>query len=423
MHPVIPLRWFLGSAMGRFLGCLATCLVFLAVQGASAIPITGANGKVVNFAGVKSAGPGGLTVQIRAGDDPIELPWDKLDLQKLETEQPTIFEAYRVASRGQSRDLNLGSFAPKEAPMNRTVPTFEDGGERHGWFEAGAGGGKFALQLPSGGEPRGVLLISFGNDGRSIRYIGGVGANRWADFAEKFQFAVMSYTYTLSPDLAREGLGEAAKYIRTDEGSGQAVLDALNDFAQKSGKANLAKAPIAVYGTDVLGAAFAYNLTQSIPERILAAVASKGAYYSGKPTEASAKVPLLMIWGEYDTEVDQYQPTNTHDEIYPTVLELKPNWIYAMEPRGTGGESPFSQKLATTFLDRMILARLGTGTELKELDRTRSWTGDLDSFEISRMEDPEAVLTETQTWLPDGEIAKLWEDFLNETMTLDPPGQ
>ncbi len=406
-------RWFSAIPLGLLAGLLLAVAAFPAL----AVPIVGANGKSVEFAGVKSAGPGGLTVQIQPDGEPLEVGWDKFDLARLEADHPEIFAAYQKSLTGETTALNLGSFAPTTAPAEMAKPS--EGPKRMGWYETSAGRGKFAIQLPNG-EPRGVLLISIGQDGRSLRYIGGGDRSPWADFSGKLQFAVMSYEFPMGERTTGEAALKSADYILTDKGSGDAVLKALENFAKDSGKAQLATAPISIYGADVLGAAFAFNFAQSHPDRVLAAVASKGAFYVLPPTEASAKVPLMLLWGEYDQDVEIWQPVGKHQEVYEAALELKPNWVYAMEPRGPGGESPYSQKMALTFLHRMSLARLSTEGEVQEVDRSRAWIGDLDTFEISRMEEPDKVLAPTQTWLPDGEIAKLWEDFLNGRLELDP---
>ena len=68
------------------LGMLLTCLGAGGVSEVGAVPIAGANGTVVDFAGIKSAGPAGLKVQIKSGDAPIDIPWEKIDLARLQAD-------------------------------------------------------------------------------------------------------------------------------------------------------------------------------------------------------------------------------------------------------------------------------------------------------------------------------------------------
>lgn len=406
-----------GSLCVRGLVLLGLAFIVGEISGL-AIPLTGSNGNVVDFAGVKSASPAGLRVQVKADDPLLDVGWEKFDLSKLESENPEIHQAYQEALAGKHTELNLGAFAPKDQPAMREQKNYEDGAERHGWFETGAAGGKFAIQLPET-EPKSVLLVSMGVDGRSIRYMGGVGASRWKALTEKFHMAVMSYEFDLSKKGETFDPSKDAPFIYTDAGSGDGVISALEQFAEKSGKTRLKTIPIAVFGADVLGAAFSYNFVQSHPDRVIAAVASKGAFYLGAPSENSAKVPLLLLWGEYDSDIKRWNPTDTHEQAYENSLNLFPNWIHAMEPRGGPGESPLSFEFGRIFLDRMMLARMSPNGELLELDRSKAWVGNLQTREIRRMEDPEKVLEAHETWLPNGEVAKLWEDFSTGSLDLN----
>lgn len=406
------------SLLGMLFSSGLVLFCFFCSSEAFGVPLKGSNGTTVDFFGIKSASPAGLRVQVADGGALLDVAWEKFDIEQLRIDHPEIFAAFEEAKAGKHTELNLGSFAPKVDPAMREVKNFRDGAERDGWYEAGAGGGKFAIQLPKT-EPKAILLVSMGQDGRSIRYMGGVGTTRWNAMMEKFQMAVLSYEFSLSKGGENFDPAKNAPFIFTEAGSGDALFEALGQLSEKSGKSGLKDLPIAIFGNDVLGAAFAYNLVQSHPDRIIAAVASKGAFYLGKPTEASVKVPLLLLWGEYDQDIDRWSPSDTHEEVYETALPLQPNWIHAMEPRGGPGESQLSFQISSVFLDRMILARLKPEGELVDLERDGSWIGNLETREIRRMEDPERVLEPHETWLPNGEVAKLWEEFSNGTLAPD----
>lgn len=387
-----------------------------------AIPVTGANGRVVDFAGIKSAGPNGLKVQITADADLVEVSWDKIDLIKLKDEQPLVFSAYETGKAGKETELNLGSFAPaKPGPVvaNAPIPmNSEDFQKAPGRFFTSVGEAKFALQLPDQATPRAVLMLAIGQDGRSVKYLGPHVGSQWTSMANKLKLAVLAYEFSVKGDRRSVGAEEFAPFIEAQKGSGEAVLKALQSLAADSGKAELATIPIAIYGQDVIGAAFAFNFTQAFPDRVIATVAAKGASYSVKPTETSAKVPMMILSGEYDEDVKLGNPTNTHLEVYEANLGLKPQWVYAVEFRAGSGMTPASHHAAMTFLDRMILARLSPEGKLQDLDPERAFIGDLKESKISRREDANAVLTPDQTWLPDGEIAQLWKDLYDGTLKI-----
>jgi hypothetical protein len=394
--------------------------LFLGAAQLAAVPIKGVNGSVVDFAGIKMAKPSGLEVLIQKDGELVVVPWDRIDLIALKAEQPGVFAAYETSRKGVDVELNLGVFMVVDAKPTPPVTTSNIPGR----YSTTAKNGKFFLQMPVGGDPKGVLLLSMGQDGSSSRFMGVGHGSRWSKVTEKLNLAILAYEFPVH--FAQSGdldVLKAAPFIASTQGSGEAVFEALEKFAALTKRERLATAPIAVYGADVLGAAFAYNFTLNYPERIIAAVVSKGAFYITKPTEVSTKVPMMILWGEYDEDINRWNPTDKHKEVYEAALAFKPNWVYAMEPRGLPGESPQAFFFGLSFLDRMILARLDPEGQLKVLDRSRSFTGDLGDFSFSRMDDPDVVLDGGKTWLPDGEVAKMWEEFSNGTFKIPSDGQ
>ncbi|MCB1228625.1 MAG: hypothetical protein KDN19_00065 [Verrucomicrobiae bacterium] len=373
------------------------------------VPLKGANGKVVDFVGIKSGGPDGLKVQLVEDGDSVDVPWEKFDLESLKNDQPVIFKAYEASKGGETTVLDLGSFKPNTpSPSAKNMSKGDGQGglfDPTGWGELKVGGGRFVMQLPEG-DPKGVLLVSVGIDGRSSRYVGRGRFGKWAEYFEKFQFAVMSYDFPMSRDSGGAGKG----YFQPGNASFEATIDAIAKFGSHPRFANAEKIPIALYGFDVPGAAFAFNFAQKYHERVLAAVVAKGAFYSNALSAESVKVPLLLISGENDIEVKSWKPENTMEVVYPQGRELGANWVYAREPRAGSGETMLSMGFAKLFLQRMILARLTPTGEVKSLDSEDSWIGNLETFEIGRREGSE-TLSQELTWLPNGEIAKAWANF------------
>lgn len=392
----------------------ALCALFLAAPVLQAqVPLTGANGREVEFAGVKSAGPAGLVVQVQRVGDPVTLSWDRFDLEKLKENQPDIHRAYLAAQVGEETTLNLGMFAPAPGSAEPEMLTPEMISAVAGRYRTSAGTGRFTLQLPPGGAAKAVLLLSMGDDGNSERYMGNPERNRWSRLTDKHQIALLAYQFPVGADARGEGFVKAAPFVFAEHGSGEAVLKALENFARDAKRPELAEAPLLVYGLGVPGAAFAYNFTQAFPQRVLAAVAAKGAFYAGEPSEASAGVPLLFVTGEYDEDINLWRPEQTMEEAYEAALPLKPHWTQALEFRAGAGDSPELDHFVLTYLDRMMLVRLSPEGELQPLDASRAWTGDLNSFKPGRAEEDGEPLSPDQTWLPDGEIARMWEEFAN----------
>lgn len=79
---------------------------------ADSVKLTGANGRAVEFAGIWEARPEGLIVVTSAESAPVIVPWDKFDLAKLKTEQPSLDAArQRAVFLRSTQPVNLGLFA------------------------------------------------------------------------------------------------------------------------------------------------------------------------------------------------------------------------------------------------------------------------------------------------------------------------
>ncbi len=102
----------------RFAVCLLATLATLKAEPAStpditaSVNLTGANGRVVEFAGIWEARPDGLIVVTSAENEPTLVTWDKFDLERLKTEQPALNAArQRAVFLRSAQPVNLGLFA------------------------------------------------------------------------------------------------------------------------------------------------------------------------------------------------------------------------------------------------------------------------------------------------------------------------
>ncbi len=87
-------------------------LVLSSIVHAEDVKLTGANGRSVEFAGIWEARPEGLIVVTSAESAPILVTWDKFDLAKLKSEQPSLDAArQRAVFLRSAQPVNLGLFA------------------------------------------------------------------------------------------------------------------------------------------------------------------------------------------------------------------------------------------------------------------------------------------------------------------------
>ena len=150
---------------------LILCMGLFVAPSVYGLPITSSKGKTVDFSGVKSASPAGLEVQVKKDGPTLTLPWSRLDLKKLETENPKIHEARKQTLDGKKVVLNLGTFKPKAPEVTKPAGRMARL-EAQGSYERGLNGKgsdnftkmRMSLKVP-GGKAKGIFLF-FNRSGR-----------------------------------------------------------------------------------------------------------------------------------------------------------------------------------------------------------------------------------------------------------------
>lgn len=122
----------------------------------------------------------------------------------------------------------------------------------------------------------------------------------------------------------------------------------------------------------------------------------------------------MFIVGEYDDDWQLYKGENLASEVFGKHVNLAPNWVYALEPQGTSGDSLQVFTLTQDFLNVVTPLRLGS-EGLKELDRSFSWVGDIDAKKINKA-GASKEWTAGKSWLPDARFAKTWLSFDSGTL-------
>lgn len=384
----------------------------------------------------------------------IGITWDKLDLKALEADQKVIHEAYLRTVKGETVDLNLGSTSPAAksgapksepgAPPTTAKPAVKEPESLYpGWLDTNVGGISFMLQMPPK-KARGILFIGLGDNGESFGYLRfhEKGSGKWGRFQSKFDLALVTYSI---PGL-EQSTEAVPEFVFAHKASGKALLSALNYFSVQSNQENLKDLPIAFYGTQRIGAAFAYNFVQWMPDRVIAAVVSKGAFYDAEPSPASLRVPMLFIWGQYSNIPELWGSENSAKTVLPKHASKNPNWTNGREFRGQGEQTAIVEHFGMEYLHEIIAMRLpkeeskteekptaeaGNETENKpeppaapkliEIDRAKGSLGNLETREVLKITDPAALQTEEETFIPNSAIAKMWKEFIAGEMQPPPP--
>lgn len=447
----------LGGDWGRRILSCAILFLFVSIGNAEPVSLMGSTGKRVEFAILKEATPKGITAHMTEDGPLMGIPWDKLDLNVLKREHPLIFAAYEQSQTGETIDLQTLSDTSKQPEA--TVTDAQGRKSTYpGWFDTSISGVTYLMQMPVG-EPRGVLFVGQGDDGYASTYLLGkdMGTGPWAPVQNKYNLAVMTYHFTTGDGRDPTSTPD---FIFAGKGSGAAVLKAINDIAIKAKQESLLDAPIALFGSGKVGGGFVYNFAQWAPERVMAAVVAKGAFYDQKPTAESVKVPMLFIWGQYSNIHEIWGSKNAAEQVLGEYASMVPNWTSGREYRGTDEMNLACQHFAVKYLESIIEMRIPEKVEKKpepepeegeegeksagegeakegeeeepepeapplpvfpEVDRSKGFVGNVKTGEALKIKDPSAPLGENETFIPQGQFVTDWKKFVTGEFTPPPP--
>lgn len=274
------------------------------------------------------------------------------------------------------------------------------------WDETAPAGGNyetaaFRLWLPPGEGPvRALVVLSPGSnmDGR-----GEVDKPAWQEFATREHLALVGVYFTDKPPV-----GFIEQYADVRRGSGEALLNAIAALGARAGHAELAKAPLLLWGMSA-GGEVNYELAAWKPERVAAFVVNKGGvYYSGILGQASRNTPGLFFTGE----VDRASRTAIVTGLFLMNRRAGALWAFAQE-KGLGHEVGRSPGLAIIFFSEVLAQRLppdGVGP-LRVLSPDQGFIGDIrtgDYHPAKAGERPD----ETTAWLPTQKAAEAWAELV-----------
>lgn len=232
-----------------------------------------------------------------------------------------------------------------------------------------------------------VLVPGINGDGR-----GWVNDQAWQSFAERHSFALVACYFT-------------GGYCEANNGSGAALLEAIKEFAQKSGHPEVENAPLILWGHSA-GGQFNYEFACWKPDRLIAFIVNKGGYYSTyNPSPETLQVPAVFFIGANDSQIRMQNIT----QFFSTGRRKGAPWTLAVEPN-SGHEIGGTQNYAISFFDTIIPLRLSAETgKLIDIKVDSGWTGDLNTYEISPKSTSSGALN---AWLPDEATAKKWQAFV-----------
>ncbi len=252
---------------------------------------------------------------------------------------------------------------------------------------------RFRVWLPAGlSKVRGMIVLVPGSNGDGR---GQVDDGSWRKLAEELGFGLIGCFFK----------SDGASYCYAHNGSGEALLDALEEFAETEGHPEVRDTPLLLWGHSA-GGQFNYNFACWKPERTLAFVVNKGGYYYDTPARPQVrKIPGMLFLGTEDKPERVANITALFDE-YRSRGAL---WALCREA-GEGHGVGASQKVAQEFFRAVVAGRLPTNSlaDVQELEEENGWLGDLETLEIAEADEFPGSPRKA-AWLPSEAVAQAWK--------------
>jgi poly(3-hydroxybutyrate) depolymerase len=228
----------------------------------------------------------------------------------------------------------------------------------------------------------------------------------WQAFAVKHRLALVACQFTDK----KHDQGFIEEYVNVSQGSGQALLHAINEFAERSKHPELANAPMLLWGMSA-GGQFNYEFVAWKPERVIAFVVNKGGiYYTALAPRAARNVPGLLFTGGKDLEFR----TNTINGLFAVNRRGGALWALAEEP-GVAHVVGRSRDVAMVFFADVLKLRLDAAapTSLRALTEKSGFIGDLKAKTFAPIGDT-PVPNYPTAWLPTQRSAEAWQAMVTE---------
>jgi dienelactone hydrolase len=239
-----------------------------------------------------------------------------------------------------------------------------------------------------------VLVPGSNGDGRSQ-----ADDEFWRAFAVKEQAAIVACRFT---DKKHEQ-GFIEEYVNVSQGSGQALLDALGQFAAREKHPEIATAPLLLWGMSA-GGEFNYEFVAWKPERVAAFIVNKGGiYYTALASKAARAVPGILFVGGKDLD----SRTFTIKGLFGVNRRAGALWALAEEP-GLEHVVGHSKELGAMLFEDVLATPQGSLTEKS------GFVGDVHTFAIQPASTASTANILT-SWLPTERLANAWKAVVTST--------
>jgi len=251
---------------------------------------------------------------------------------------------------------------------------------------------KFRLWLPENNHDiKAVLVILSFSNGSSF---GDITLDEWKTYATNEQLALMGVTL------------RGGNYVDPEQGSGNALIKALDTISFKNNIPDVGKLPLLLQGYSA-GGVYSYNFSHFKPERVIAFVNIRGGGI-GTTSSTNNHIPGLMLLGENDEPSRNQRMTNVvlskRDEGGLFGLAIEPDMDHF-------GGLFTSWRLTRAFLSAALEKRLTENTNtLVSIPENSGWLGNNTTKEIYNFDDYPNN-TENASWLINETFAEKWKAY------------
>lgn len=252
---------------------------------------------------------------------------------------------------------------------------------------------EFRFWLPEGvSQVRAVVVLVPGSngDGRAM-----VDDAFWREFATKQKTALVACRFTDK----QHDQSFIEDYVNVSLGSGQALLDVLSKFAERSKHPEVATAPLLLWGMSA-GGQFNYEFVAWKPERVAAFIVNKGGiYYNALLSKEARAVPGLLFVGGADLQ----SRIDTIMGLFAVNRRGGAVWALVVEP-GAGHVVGASKDLGALLFEEVLAGVKGPA----------GFTGDLKTHEYQPATAPGTPNT-PNAWLISERIATAWKAVVSKS--------
>lgn len=291
-----------------------------------------------------------------------------------------------------SEEQNLQNQEPKpigEFIDDWSFKVFPKSGDNFGVAE-------FRLWIPDNiSNVKAILVLSSSYNSNGL---GLVNSEEWQTFAKQNSLSLLS--------VHLKDTNQTTSYTSASNGSGDALLKALDTIAYKNNISYISKLPFLIQGYSA-GGVFSYYFSDFKPERTIAFANIRGGAV-GLTSDANNNVPGLMLLGENDA-------VSRNQNMGAVVLSKRDKgglFGYAIEPDVDHfGDLGPSWELIRAFFIAVLNKRLATNANtLKDIPENTGWLGNNATREIFTFDDYPNP-TKEASWLIDESFALKWKTY------------